>query len=75
MCDPLGWIPTLPKGMTMPPGYDLHAACGMDGGRAVYCWSSRNPWRFGPNELDKRKAVRQAWRVYRGMAKPGDIED
>ena len=80
MCDSLGFKPHLPKGHTMPPGYELDGMVGMDPGPAVYHWTDEKPdreprFRFGPNCLDKRKAVRQAWRDYRsGGTDPTAVE-
>lgn len=81
MGDPLGFESALPKGFTLPPGYELSGMAGMDPGPAVYHWTlmpderDHTTWRFGPNVLDKRKAVRQAWRDYRsGGADPSAVE-
>jgi hypothetical protein len=62
-------MPALPKGMEMPPGYELWGEMGMGERTAVYYWH-RPEGGFdigpcGPDVLDKRKAVRQAWADYR----------
>lgn len=81
MCGPIGFRPNLPKGMTMPEGYTLEGESGEGDGKpllTIYYWSQRLPggdWRFGPNETDKRKAVRQAWRDQRsGGTDPSAID-
>jgi len=74
MCDPVGWEAALPKGFTMPPGYTLEGMRGMDSGPSVYYWC-KGTRRFGPNELDKRTAVRQAWRDHKsGGTDPTAVE-
>lgn len=71
MCGPLGFEPYLPKGMTLPEGYELagESGEGFDGGRlTVYYWwqePADGEMRFGPSVRDKRRAVRQAWRDHR----------
>ena len=69
MCDPIGFEPDLGR-MKLPPGYALDGIQGMDG-PPRYHWTMKPDeddsatWRFGPNELTRRAAVRQAWRDFR----------
>ena len=68
MCDPIGWEDVPPKGHTLPPGYTIEGIRGMGEGPSYYYWCiggfTENA-RFGPNERDKRKVCRQAWRDHR----------
>ena len=78
----VGFSPRLPDGYVLPDGYELDAICGEDitTGRqmTVFHWTQRlrgRSMRFGPNERDKRKAIRQAWRDYRsGGTDPTAVE-
>jgi hypothetical protein len=75
MGSPLGFMPPPPKGMTMPPGYELWGEVGMGERGAVYYWSREvdDPLDLtdddlGPDVLDKRTAVRHAWADYKRRA-------
>ena len=72
MCEQfVGFVARLPKGHEMPPGYHLEGITGENGadGRCVtyyyWCRDDLSLDGVGPDETDKRKCVRQAWRHFR----------
>jgi hypothetical protein len=65
MCENyVAFIPSLPKGFSMPPGFALEGVSyPSDTGRmcADYYWVRTRDYRCGDNVKDKRAACRQAW--------------